>query len=272
MLNQGAYAPRSPNQVLPIMPAPFAQSTSYLSPPTQSRTLPVPMLDVNQGLRMAIGSGSRDFGAASHRVVCHAANVLYLLSYLVRDMLWSRLLTCVGLALGVIFSLSSRRRITAPRPGTPASSSSTAFIGRLVRERRRQMLTAKQEKVGGAAFQDLSREELLTLLSHVMCGPRRPARYSGDLQSTPQQRRKVLRDLGFSRLSRSETLNLLTRRMWNSIIRLKPAGWKRSIQPRSLASTLPPGRSRGWRLSLIGVLLLVILCGAYRQIFPFRGR
>jgi hypothetical protein len=54
---------------------------------------------------------------------------------------------------------------------------------------------------------------------------------------------QVLRDLAFSRLSRNELLNLLTRRMWNSIIRMNLAGWKRSIQPRSYPWTAPPGEA-----------------------------
>ncbi len=174
---------------------------------------------------------------------CHAANVLYLLSYLVRDMLWLRLLTCVGLVLGVVFFACQ------PTPYYGPSSWHVCFllingfqIARLVRERRRQMLTAKQEKVGGAAFQELTRDELLNLLAHVMV---KKPEGEPDLAAISRQalnkEEQVLRDLAFSRLSRGELLNLLTRRMWNSIIRLKPVGWKRSSRPRSLAWTPPPG-------------------------------
>ena len=107
------------------------------------------------------------------------------------------------------------------------------------------MLTAKQEKVGEATFHDLSRDELLSLLTHVMCkNTRRPKPDIQEISHLPlNKEEQVLRDLAFSRLSRGELLNLLTRRMWNSIIRLKPAGWKRSIQPRSYPWTPPPGEA-----------------------------
>ena len=151
----------------------------------------------------------------------------------------------MGLALGVIFFAFQPTPYYGPSAWHACFLVINGFqIGRLVRERRRQMLTAKQEKVGGAAFQDLSREELLTLLSHVMC---KAPEGRPDIQAICSQplnkEERVLRDLAFSRLWRGEALNLLTRRMWNSIIRLKPAGWKRSIQPRSLAWTPPPGEA-----------------------------
>jgi len=176
---------------------------------------------------------------------CHAANILYLLSYLGRDMLWLRILTCAGLTLGVIFFTCQ------PTPFYGPSAWHVGFlvingyqIWRLLRERRQRMLTAKQVKVGGAAFQNLSREELLNLLSHVMCkNPEGPPDIATICRQSLNKEEQVLRDLAFSRLSRNELLNLLTRRMWNSIIRRKPAGWKRSIQPRSFAWTPPPGEA-----------------------------
>ena len=36
------------------------------------------------------------------------------------------------------------------------------------------------------------------------------------------------RDIAFSRLSRNEILNLLTRRMWTSLSRLNPANWRKA--------------------------------------------
>ena len=204
------------------------------------------MVDVSRGLARA---NRVRFAPYRSRVLiefcCHAANVLYLLSYLVRDMLWLRLLTCVGLTLGVIFFAFQ------PTPYYGPSTWHVCFlvingyqIWRLVRERRRQMLSAKQEKVGGAAFQDLSRDELLTLLSHVMCKtPEGLPDIHAICRLPLNKEERVLRDLAFSRLSRGEILNLLTRRMWNSIIRLRPAAWKRSAQPRRLAWTPPPGEA-----------------------------
>ena len=109
----------------------------------------------------------------NHRVIefcCHAANVLYLLSYLVRDMLWLRILTCVGLVLGIIFFTCQ------PTPFYGPSSWHLCFLGiniyqiwRLVRKRRQRKLTVNQERVACAVFHDLSTEELVNLLTHVMC-------------------------------------------------------------------------------------------------------
>jgi hypothetical protein len=204
------------------------------------------MVDVSRGLARA---NRVRFAHYRSRVLielcCHAANVLYLLSYLVRDMLWLRLLTCVGLTLGVIFFACQPTPYYGPSTWHVCFLLINAYqIWRLVRERRQQMLSAKQVKVGGAAFQDLSRDELLNLLSHVMC---KPPEGQPDIQAICHQplnkEEQVLRDLAFSRLSRSDLLNLLTRRMWHSIIRLKPAGWKRSIQPRRLSWTPPPGEA-----------------------------
>ena len=63
---------------------------------------------------------------------------------------------------------------------------------------------------------------------------------------------QVVRDLAFSRLSRDELLNLLTRRMWNSIVRLNPPGWKRSSQPRSLVWRSPAGEN--WKSRVTSAL------------------
>ncbi len=176
---------------------------------------------------------------------CHASNLLYLLSYLGRDMLWLRILTCAGLILGFVFFTCQ------PTPLYGPSAWHVCFLGingfqiwRLVRKRRRRRLTAKQEKVGEATFHDLSRDELLTLLSHVMC---KNTPSQADIQEISHRslnkEEQILCDLAFSRLSRGELLNLLTRRMWNSIIRRKPTGWTRSTQARSIAWTPPAGEA-----------------------------
>jgi hypothetical protein len=176
---------------------------------------------------------------------CHAANILYLLSYLGRDMLWLRLLTCAGLTLGVIFFVCQPTPFYGPAAWHICFLAINGYqIRQLLRERRQRMLTAKQEKVGEAAFHDLSRDELLSLLTHVMCkNTKGEADFLEISRLSLNKEEQVLRDLAFSRLSRGELLNLLTRRMWNSIIRLKPAGWKRSIQPRSYPWTPPPGEA-----------------------------
>ena len=158
----------------------------------------------------------------------HVANVLYLASCLGRDMLWLRVLTCAGLLLGVVFFSCQ----PAPMYGPTVWHVLFLFINlvqirRLVLERRRLMLSRKQERIGDATFHDLSREELLNLLTHVMSQNLETPKSTQDIQETCHQpltrQEGVLRDLAFNHLSRADILNLLTRRMWNAIVRLRPA-------------------------------------------------
>ena len=158
----------------------------------------------------------------------HVANVLYLASFLGRDMLWLRILTCGGLLLGVVFFSCQ----PAPMYGPTGWHVLFLFINavqirRLLVERRRLMLNRKQERIAEATFQDLSREELLNLLTRVMSQNPGVCMNPHDIQETCNQpltkQEGVLRDIAFSHLSRGDILNLLTRRMWNAIVRLKPA-------------------------------------------------
>jgi hypothetical protein len=171
----------------------------------------------------------------------HLANVLYLISFLGRDMLWLRILTCAGLVMGVIFFTCQ------PVPLYGCTIWHVVFLAingiqiwRLVLERRQLMLTKEQERVGEATFHDLSREELLTLLTRVMCeNPQRLRDIHQTCHQPLTKEERVLRDIAFSRLSRQELLNLLTRRMWSSITRLHPARWGR--QHRTGRKTAPDG-------------------------------
>jgi hypothetical protein len=159
----------------------------------------------------------------------HLANVLYLLSFLRRDMLWLRALTCAGLALGIVFFSCQ------PTPLYGPTAWHVVFLGingvqiwRLVRERRQLMLTEEQERVAEAAFCGLSREELVTLLARAMY--RDPTSLRDISASCRQQltaEERALRDIAFNRLSRREITNLLTRKLWGSLKRLSPAHWRR---------------------------------------------
>jgi len=161
----------------------------------------------------------------------HIANLLYLASFLGRDMLWLRVLTCGGLGLGVVFFSCQPAPMYGPTAWHVLFLVINGFqIWRLVLDRRRLMLTKKQERVGEATFHDLSREELLTLLTHVMSKTPEISGRPLDIHQACHQpltrQEGVLRDLAFSHLSRSDLLNLLTRRMWNGIVRLNPARWR----------------------------------------------
>lgn len=171
----------------------------------------------------------------------HAANLFYLASYLVRDMLWLRVLTCVGLALGIVYFGCQATPMYCPLAWQ------VLFLGingvqirHLVRERRRLRLTEEQRRLGEATFDHLSREELLTLLTRAVS--ERPEALAGFPRTCDRQLshdERVLRDLAFSRLTRQELLNLLTRRLWNSIKRRNPGRWG---WPRRGGAAAPDGQ------------------------------
>ena len=167
----------------------------------------------------------------------HIANVVYLASFLGRDMLHLRILTCVGLVLGIVFFSCQATPLYGPTIWHLVFLGINSFqIVRLVLDRRKLALSREQERFGEAAFLDLSREELLNLLSHAMY--ERPDR-EWDIRQIGQtplsQDEIVLRDLAFSNLTRKELLNLLTRRLWHSVARRAPSRrkWKRGESSRS---------------------------------------
>lgn len=167
----------------------------------------------------------------------HLANVLYLLSFLRRDMLWLRALTCGGLVLGIIFFSCQPTPLYGPTAWHVVFLLINGVqIIRLVRERQELSLTPEQERVATAAFAGLSRDDLVTLLTRAMC--RDPATLR-DLpaacreQLTPEER--VLRDIAFRRLSRREITNLLTRKLWDTLLRWRPARWRAKDAPPSPA-------------------------------------
>ena len=176
----------------------------------------------------------------------HLANVVYLLSYLVRDMLHLRVLTCVGLVLGILFFTCQPRPLYGPTAWQVVFVVINGVqIRRLVLERRRLMLDEEQERLGEDAFQGLSREELLTLLTRVMYEKPDRVRDIEQLCTPPLSQDEVaLRDLAFSRLSRQELLNLVTRRLWHSIARRRPARRGGPRRPEPVAASRGPERGR----------------------------
>jgi hypothetical protein len=159
----------------------------------------------------------------------HFANLFYLASFLVRDMFWLRLLTCCGLGFGIVFFTCQ------PAPMYGPTGWHVLFLGinlvqirRLVSERRRMRLTEEQERIAQAAFEHLTREELLTLLTRVTGEkPRRLRELHRMCRQELTQDEQLLKDLAFSRLSRKELLLILTWRLWKTIKVLNPARWRR---------------------------------------------
>jgi hypothetical protein len=101
----------------------------------------------------------------SANAIVHVANILYLLSYTVKDMLWLRCLTVVAaLCLLPYYYVQ-------PVPLTAAIAWNLLFIGinliqivLLVRERRPVMLTEDQQRLYHLAFQSVTTREFLKLL------------------------------------------------------------------------------------------------------------
>jgi hypothetical protein len=161
----------------------------------------------------------------------HIANVVYLISFLARDILWLRLLTCVALLLGLVFFTCQPAPLYGPTIWHVAFLAINGVqISRLLVERRRLMLTRDQERLGQAAFADLTREQLLNLLTRVTCQQAAGKQREIDriCRHPLTKDEQVLRNIAFSRLSRTELVNLLTRRLWNFIKRRNPLRWGRA--------------------------------------------
>src|SRR5207253_771370 len=81
----------------------------------------------------------------------HAANLLYLASFLTRDMLWLRVLTCCGLGLGAAYFSCQAAPMYGPAAWHVAFLLINALqIRRLMRERGRMTLSAEQQAVARA--------------------------------------------------------------------------------------------------------------------------
>jgi hypothetical protein len=155
----------------------------------------------------------------------HVANVFYLASFLGRDMLWLRVLTCAGLVLGIVFFSCQKIPMYGP------TAWHIAFLGingvqiaRLVSERRQLRLTDEQARFGEARYGDLTRDELLALLTRVTSVGESGIPVSGEIPLGRDE--TVLRDLAFRHLTRHEIVNLLTRRAWHAFRQRKLAHWR----------------------------------------------
>ncbi len=171
-------------------------------------------------------------------VCIHLANLFYLASFLGRDMLWLRALTCCGLVLGIVFFTCQTTPLYGPTVWHVLFLGINGFqIVRLGRGGRALTLPAEQERIATEAFGDLSRDELLNLLTRLMSGR---GGLGADLHRasavplTAEER--AVRDIALSRLSRGELLNLLTRRLWVTLCRFHPAALRRRPAPPNAAA------------------------------------
>jgi hypothetical protein len=142
-------------------------------------------------------------------------------------MLWLRILTCCGLIFGIVFFTCQPMPLYGPVFWHAVFLLINLYqIRRLVLDRRQLMLSREQEELSREMFENLSREELVTLLTRSMLADRRGLHISEAQTVELSEEERVLRAIAFDRLSRGELMNLLTRRMWASMPRLRPR-WRR---------------------------------------------
>lgn len=154
----------------------------------------------------------------------HAANLFYLASFVGRDMLWLRTLTCAGLLFGIAFFSRCQ-----PLPMYGPIFWHVLFLGinlwqiRSLLQRREQLRLSREQEALFADYAHLSDDQLADVVTRVYHSGTlaiEGAAHRRGVQLSPDER--ALRDIAFSRLSRAELLNLLTRRVWNSVKRLRP--------------------------------------------------
>src|SRR6516165_5469491 len=101
-----------------------------------------------RGCIPALISSSEDFLVES---CIHVANLVYLISFLARDILWLRVLTCVALLLGIVFFTCQPAPMYGPLVWHVAFLAINGVqISRLLVERRQLTLTKEQERLGQA--------------------------------------------------------------------------------------------------------------------------
>ncbi|MDB4732802.1 popeye domain-containing protein [Planctomicrobium sp.] len=144
----------------------------------------------------------------------YIANLFYLASFVGRDMLWLRLLTCCGLVFGIVFFCAQSTPMYGPAGWHVAFLIINAFqIHHLINERKRLRLSKEQEEVA-KTYRGLSDKELVDSLTHSMVSDKDDAKIlTKNNYQTLEMGEKAFRDIAFSRLSREELINLLVRRM-----------------------------------------------------------
>lgn len=151
----------------------------------------------------------------------HIANFFYLASFLNRDMLWLRLLTCAGLVFGIVFFCCCASPMYGPAGWHAVFLVINVYqIWRLIEERRTTDLSRSKQLVSEKAVADLTREELGNVLASEITGNldrRRDLKVTAHQELTDEE--QVVKQMVIERLTRKEIVNLLARRMWGPILR-----------------------------------------------------
>ena len=98
----------------------------------------------------------------------HIANIIYLGSYAVRDMLWLRCLTFCALCLGVSYFASRPEPLLAPILWQ--SVSAAINLGQIIRISRQRVSRIEAEPNPEDVFEHLSRSEMIALLARASWG------------------------------------------------------------------------------------------------------
>ena len=165
----------------------------------------------------------------------HIANLFYLASFLVRDILWLRTMTCGGLIFGILFFTCQTTPLYGP------TFWHITFLGinlyqilRLQAERRQLQLSPEQEAIRRGILEGMSDEELLNTLAHTV-------QFRGQAIELLSENDKyeltedeiAFRKIAFAQLSRDELLNLLSREMWQSMQEFRSLADSETLQTAS---------------------------------------
>ncbi len=152
----------------------------------------------------------------------HIANLFYLASFLCRDILWLRGLTCAGLGFGIVFFCSQREAMYTPAVWMGIFLVvNLVQIARIIRERHAMQLSPKQKEMSRLLLQRLTREEMLKVLTKSMCeSDRRLMLLEQSDGIELNQEQQFLRTMTFERLSDQELIHLIIRRFWPSLRRV----------------------------------------------------
>lgn len=114
-------------------------------------------------------------GSINPNYFIHAANVLLLFAYLVRDMLWLRLLALASSLCAIPYFILHPATLWAPLFWTVVFAVVNLYQAWLVyRERRPVKLTPEEEEVRRLAFEDLPPKKVLQVLSLGTWGTANP--------------------------------------------------------------------------------------------------
>lgn len=149
----------------------------------------------------------------------HIANLFYLASFLVRDMLWLRIMTCGGMIFGILFFTCQTTPLYGP------TFWHIAFLGinlyqivRLQAERRSLQLSPEQEAIRQGILEGMTDDELLDTLTHtVQYRSQEIEVLSADDSYELSSDEIAFQKIAFGQLSRNELINLLSREMWQSM-------------------------------------------------------